>query len=340
MSIPCDRCGKTFQTNTALYKHKHTAHQKPTLVLVDHKMAHRKRKASPDSNGEKRKKTKPDDGLTEDGNVSSQEAPKDDGQDVSDGGLVESDRDDRPSSPEPEVVGKIDFQKRYYECLDSHKRLLQKYRAMDQKWTEEFRSIEKTHEIECEKKLEELADKHKKKILEREEELEKQYGDMIKDLQGKLDDMDQKHKKELDDYEKKCQEKVKILKDRIKAMEEEGDAGGDTLSKAIFNCTSMEDIFKIIKLVNNHQMDEIVDKHLPTLQNLLLSLSMGILPICQPQRKQINADQRRIVEKVQTASKRIAKKYLRDNQKEFVNLFTVIKDSLKLARNTYNKYGI
>ena len=67
---------------------------------------------------------------------------------------------------------------------------------------------------------------------------------------------------------------------------------------------------------------------------------MGILPICQPQRKQVTDQQRNVVDRVQVASKPTAKKLLRDNQREFVNLFTIIKDSLKLARNSYNRYGI
>jgi hypothetical protein len=113
-----------------------------------------------------------------------------------------------------------------------------------------------------------------------------------------------------------------------------------SLSKAIFNCTTMEEIFEIQKLVNNYELDKVIQNHLPTLQNMFLSLSYGILPICQPQRDQVSDNQREVVERIQTASPQTAKRILQQNRSDIVNLFTIIKKSIKLARDSYNRYGI
>ena len=194
----------------------------------------------------------------------------------------------------------------------------------------------------CQRKIKELIKSHKQNLLALEDKLEDQYGEKIRDLKAlhnkEIDQMKFSHRKELSDYEKMCQEKIKALNEQIENMEED-DINSSTLSKAIFNCSSMEEIFQIQRLIANHQFDEIIKNHLPTLQNLFLSLSYGILPICQPQREQVTDDQRRLVEQVQMASKPTAKRLLTEKRADVVNLFTIIKDSLKLARDTYNRYG-
>ena len=113
-----------------------------------------------------------------------------------------------------------------------------------------------------------------------------------------------------------------------------------SLSKVIFNCTTMEEIFEIQNLINNYQLDRVIKNHLPTLQNMFLSLSYGILPICQPQRDQVTDDQRELVNRIQTASPQTARRLLQQNRADIVNLFTIIKKSIKLARDSYNRYGI
>ena len=154
-----------------------------------------------------------------------------------------------------------------------------------------------------------------------------------------IQNMANDHKKQLDKNEEDCERKLRTLNDQIKAMQKD-DEDLSSLSKAIFNCTTMEEIFEIQKLIKNHQLDIVVQNHLPTLQNLFLSLSYGVLPICQPQREQVTDDQRRVVEKIQSASGTSAKRILKEKHSEIVNLFTIIKDSIKLARDSYNRYGI
>ncbi len=145
--------------------------------------------------------------------------------------------------------------------------------------------------------------------------------------------------RQLADEEQESNRKLKLLNDQIKSLQAD-DANLNSLTKAIFNCTTMEEIYEIQRLVKNHQIDVVVQNHLPTLQNLFLSLSYGILPICQPQREKVSDEQREIVEKIQTASRQNAKKLIKEKRAQVVNLFTIIDESLKLARNTYNRYGV
>ena len=87
-------------------------------------------------------------------------------------------------------------------------------------------------------------------------------------------------------------------------------------------------------------MDEIVNNHLDSLKTLFLSLSHGVLPVCQPQRERITESQRELVEQLQTSTRNTAKRLMRSKRAEMVDLFTIIKDSLKMARNAYNTFGL
>ena len=73
---------------------------------------------------------------------------------------------------------------------------------------------------------------------------------------------------------------------------------------------------------------------------MFLSLSYGILPICQPQRDTITDSQRELVGRIQNSSLNITKMLLKDNREEIANLFSILEDSLNLARNSFNRYGI
>ena len=72
---------------------------------------------------------------------------------------------------------------------------------------------------------------------------------------------------------------------------------------------------------------------------MFLSLNYGILLICQPQRNTITESQRRLVENIQGKSKSTAIKLVLENREEIANLFSIIEDSLVLARNSFNRYG-
>ena len=57
-------------------------------------------------------------------------------------------------------------------------------------------------------------------------------------------------------------------------------------------------------------------------------------------RDTITDSQRELVGKIQNSSFNAVKGILNENRKEIANLFTIIEDSLKLARNSFNRYGV
>ena len=173
-------------------------------------------------------------------------------------------------------------------------------------------------------------------------DLEEAKNERIVDIQNKqqatIERMDVEHRDIIANLEAECENRMKVLETHIKDLQDEGNEFTN-LSKAIFNCTTIEEIFEIDRLVKNHQLDVVAQKHLKTLQNLFLSLSYGILPICDLQRQMVTPKQRELVEKIQRSSGAKAKRYLKEGRNEVVNLFTVINDSLKLIRNSFNRYG-
>ena len=178
-----------------------------------------------------------------------------------------------------------------------------------------------------------------------------------KKCEEKLSQKDKVHKIEIDNLTEKFEDGMKEKHKEFEAMESDYKAKIDMLNKllqseqeddeyltplagAIFNCTTMEQIFEIKNLIESYKVNELTEKHYKTLQNMFLSLSYGVLPICQPQRDTITDSQRELVGKIQNSSFNTVKGVLNENREEIANLFTVIEDSLKLARNSFNRYGV
>ena len=254
-------------------------------------------------------------------------------------------QDESQSDKELTIIdqGNLDYKKLYEKCVEAHRVMKIAYKRIINDLKQKHDDTRRKLEEECDAKinskvreskpsLQKYSDEMKDTYEERVNMLKKQHNDVLKNLESQK-------KIEMDEYEKQCAEQIKFLRDKIQAMEDDDDDDVSSLSKAIFNRTTMEEIFKIQQLVKNHRIDEVVKNHLPTLQNLFLSLSYGVLPLCQPQREQVTDDQRLVVEKLQTASRQSAKTLLQGKQSEVINLFTIIKDSIKLARNAYNKYA-
>ena len=267
----------------------------------------------------------------------------DDGQ--SDGGLTVIDEyDDRDQA---RIKPSVDYKKKYLNCLEAHEKqeskFLKKIDRMDVSHKKDLERTKREYRKECYDEIEKIKNFHRRQMSDLDELLKSECSDKIQALRAAhnelIQNMANDHKKQLDKNEEDCERKLRTLNDQIKAMQKD-DEDLSSLSKAIFNCTTMEEIFEIQKLIKNHQLDIVVQNHLPTLQNLFLSLSYGVLPICQPQREQVTDDQRRVVEKIQSASGTSAKRILKEKHSEIVNLFTIIKDSIKLARDSYNRYGI
>ena len=127
---------------------------------------------------------------------------------------------------------------------------------------------------------------------------------------------------------------ITILKEKIKSMERES-ASFKPISDAIFNCITIEELLKIKRLLKQHKIEEILEKHLDTLQKLFLSLTYGVIPICKPQRDVISNFQRNLVEKVENASPAEAKELIMKNIMEIINLFSIIEQSIQLATDSY-----
>ena len=371
--LECDTCGKVFNTNAGLYTHKQMMHNNPSVVLVNHnrhrndhwRPPERKRKPSkrkhrgPESEFDKfvyppkkRRDDEDDGGLEVIDEVHDDTDPElDDDMEIIDEYdrplevLTDDDDDDEnlPPHPNPSIPSsQINYRKLYEKCR-------QNYNKMKSRCKNKLEALNRKHKAILKRKLNELNDKRDADIANMREQFRKQMTDLEQaktlEINDRVRGIQNEHQATIVEYQGKmaemdaeCEDKIKTLKTHIKDLQEEGEEFTD-LSKAIFNCTTIEEIFEIERLVKNHRLDVVAQKHLKTLQNLFLSLSYGILPLCDAQRKMVTPKQRELVDKIQSSSSVTAKRYLKENHNEVVNLFTVINDSLKLMRNTFNRYG-
>ena len=76
-----------------------------------------------------------------------------------------------------------------------------------------------------------------------------------------------------------------------------------------------------------------------TLQNIMLGLTVGVIPICNPQRTVITDEQRQLVSYIQDASPSKVKRKIQHNRSQFTKLWSIVDDSLRLVCETYNRYG-
>ena len=191
-----------------------------------------------------------------------------------------------------------------------------------------------------------LKETHKDNIIGIEKKCEEKLSEKdrvhkieIDNLTERFEDGMKEKDKEKEAMEKDLKAKIEML-NKLLQKEQEDEDYLTPLARAIFNCTTMEEIFEIKHLIETYKVNELTQKHYNTLQNMFLSLAYGVLPICQPQRDTITDSQRALVGKIQNSSFNTVKGILNENRKEIANLFTIIEDSLKLARNSFNRYGV
>ena len=91
-------------------------------------------------------------------------------------------------------------------------------------------------------------------------------------------------------------------------------------------------------MVRNREFEQLIEKHLDTLQKLFLSLSYGVIPICQPQRDVLSDSQKKLIQKIETSSPSKAKTLIIQNRSEIINIFHIIEQSLELAIVSYDKF--
>ena len=310
MALQCENCQKSFPSNASLYQHKYSDH------------------------GNSLDKISPITSQTYNGTVGSNFSPKRPR-------VVEEfiDNEDPSAVDDLHDIDEVGIYKKR-ACTGkkpvNHNQLIT---SKPEDITESTRVLEDNgHKREVIK----LKKLYEGKMSDLEDSLRKQsdekYQNMVKQHEKLISDVKIAHEKELHDNEKECQRKLDLLSNQIKAVQT-NDEDLSSLSKAIFNWDSMEEILKIQHLVSEHQLDSVIQNYLPSLQNLFLGLSYGIIPLCQPQRERVTDDQRRVVEKIQTASARTAKKIARENRAEIINLFSIVKYSIKLARDSFNQYA-
>ena len=191
-----------------------------------------------------------------------------------------------------------------------------------------------------------LKETHKDDIIGIEKKCEEKLSEKdrvhkieIDNLTERFEDGMKEKDKEKEAMEKDLKAKIEML-NKLLQKEQEDEDYLTPLARAIFNCTTMEEIFEIKNLIETYKVNELTQKHYNTLQNMFLSLAYGVLPICQPQRDTITDSQRELAGKIQNSSFNTVKGILNENRKEIANLFTIIEDSLKLARNSFNRYGV
>ena len=376
MNLECETCGKVFNTNAGLYTHKQKAHNDPSVVLVNHNLHRdnhwrppkRKRESTPESDFSDKYVHPPKKhrGDEDDRGLKIIDEYNDDGDSELDSDMEiidESDAEDPPqvvsedeSSPTPSSPihpiipsSKLNYKALYEKC----RREYNKIKLRESRCKKKLNMLNSKHKANLKRYLDELNEKHDADIADMRNRFRKQITDLENAKNLEIDDrirgfqnehqdtierMGVEHQDRITELETECEEKIKVFKTHIRDLQDEGEEFTN-LSKAIFNCTTIEEIFEIERLVKNHRLDEVAQNHLKTLQNLFLSLSYGILPICDMQRKMVTSKQRELVEKIQTSSGRAARRYLKEGRNEVINLFTIINDSLKLMKNTFNRYG-
>ena len=264
----------------------------------------------------------------DDNNLNVIDEYNDDGQ--ADNGLKIIDRYDHSSTKK----NYMKYKSLYEDCLKSSRRLRERIKKIQYLNNRRYKNLK----LETEKALKHQKFNYDKQTKEFDVNCKEKINAVKRKCDETIKELQTQHRHAFEKLEDECEQKVRRLTNHIKSLEED-DESLNTLTDAIFNCTTMQDIFEIQHLVKNHQIDLVVQRHLKTLQNLFFSLSFGILPICQPQREKITDKQRKFVEKIQSVSGSRAKGLIKEHRQDLTNLFAIIEDSLKLARNSYNKYG-
>ena len=272
-----------------------------------------------------------DDDDQDDENLKIIDRFSDDGQDDENLDVVDKFSDDDQDDSNNEIIDsyddpsirkrKLNYKQLYENCMRMSRKLrdrIKEIKVYNSKRLGKIQKAAKKQKINYEKQINVLKNNH-------EEEINNVRGE----YKEKIENQKAEYENKFNQLEGECEDKIKKLSNLIKSLQEDAE-DIDDLTNAIFNCTSMQEIFEILNLIKNHQYDQLVQRHLKTLQNLFLSLSFGILPICQPQRDKITDGQKNLVEKIQSTSPNRAKSLLKEHRNDITKLFTIIEDSLKL----------
>ena len=204
--------------------------------------------------------------------------------------------DEYDERDQAKVKPSVDYKRKYLECVKAHKKQqLEFSKKIDKLDVSNKNNLERTkrgYRKECYDEVEKIKNFHRRQIADLDELLKAQCSDKIQALRAAhnelIQNMANDYKKQLGENEEDCERKLRTLNDQIKAIQKD-DEDLSSLSKAIFNYTTMEEIFEIQKLIKNHQLDIVVQNHLQPYRTCSLvclmvcyqfaNLSVGRLPM-------------------------------------------------------------
>lgn len=361
MSLTCPTCQKKFNTNAGLYAHKEQVHKKPSVILVSH---------DKHNNSDKHKEMTQSDSENDDGMITVDEDSSPDHSEADEGLEVideyndgdakrrqmnsddDYDRRKRRHSDDDDQVKRrrLDSERdESLEVVDEFDRRKKKMKSKKARYTNELEQCLKKHKnltakleyykTKFDEDIKDLKLRFKKQMADKEIECEEKVKKVINEWENRYQEAKSEHDSKIADMESEHGKRIKALEAHLQDLKDD-DSDFSELSKIIFNCTTIEEISEIQSLIENHRIDDVIQNHLPTLQNLLLGLSFGVIPICDSQRRAISDSQRKLVRNIHNSNKTKAKNIIKRERREIINLFSIIRDSLKLVRDSFNRYDI
>ena len=321
-SHTCDICKKVFSTNTDLYNHKN---KHKVLVLHNHIPAPSMNNDSEDEHMSDEEDIPLPRDSSDDEAVTPKRRREEYDSDASRGRTRAEERRRRVKSRDKsKYLNTIERLKK--ELIDKELELnklrnalqkgLDKLASFNTRWDREM----KKKDDECANKIKKIEDDCNQKIIDLEKAHDEYTRKLVDECKQKIADLEKAH----DD----------LL--RLQTASNEDTPELEELSNKIYNCDTIEDIMTVRDLIRNHRFSELNTTQLKTLQDLFVSMSHGIIPICQPQRLSMTSKQKDLAEKIQFSSQATVRRLLNENKGDIIALFTIIDDSLKLVRDSYN----
>lgn len=325
MEYTCEYCQKSFNNLAGKYAHKEKEHKSPSIVFVNHN-THENPSELPQnipihsSDNDEDESSGDDDNL-----INIPRKRKAHGDHGADSSVPKRLRPDNGTQTPGALSNSTkDYRRLYLKSLKEFKKINVKYTSLQEK--------HKKMERDCDEKLMEKLDE---KDLQHQADVDS----LLAEYKKLLDDAEASHQTKIEKLERECENRVEGLNKRVVDLKDGGYTNFNVLSKAIFNCVTIQDIHKIRDLVNSQNVGEISTKHIDTIQKIMLGLSVGVIPICNPQRTVISSSQHKLITELQNAPPSAAKRKLKDNHSKFTRLWSIIDDSLGLICKTYNRYG-
>ena len=339
MELQCESCGETFMSNTLLYKHKQIAHanlsasnNSPVCSIT----TERKRSSTDESLklsklSKIKSKSNTEDNLDSEmankfinptlaNEINEEEIQIIDNQVNGKSCNVNTNSIDNKSLGTGRSPLKVASESKFQ--IKNGQSSFKPEQLHDNDLIRIMESVYKTQIVQkLEHNLMNLKQKHKIEIAE----IRKKYNDNLKEMEMQLE-----------------KEKSMNTLDISESASDYDDTDKEilsTLTEAINNTATMSQVYEIQRLMEEGRINEILKKHFITFKNVLQGLTYGIIPLCQSQRDQVTNSQRNLVQKLQFATKQTAVKLLRGRHSEIIKLFLIVKDSIQLIRNSYEKYG-